>query len=140
MAINLEQQLTDNLGIFARASLNEGIKEAYEFTEINRSLSVGLSVTGTSWNRPQDVLGIAAVTNGLSNSARAYFAAGGLGILIGDGKLSDYESEDIAEVYYSASISEGFALAADYQFIAHPAYNGDRGPVSVLGLRVHAEY
>jgi high affinity Mn2+ porin len=139
IAVNLEQQIDADLGFFGRASLNEGHKEAYEFTEINRSLSVGLSWKGASWNRPEDVVGFAAVTNGLSHSARAYFAAGGLGILIGDGKLPHYGSEDILEVYYGAVISD-FRVAVDYQFIANPAYNRDRGPVSVLGVRIHAEY
>ena len=80
------------------------------------------------------------MANELSSSARTYFAAGGLGILIGDGTLIHYDSENIIETYYSVSIAEGFALAADYQFIAHPAYNRDRGPVSVLGMRVHVQY
>ena len=80
------------------------------------------------------------MTNELSNSARNYFAAGGLGILIGDGRLPRYGSENIVETYYNVNIAEGFALAADYQFIANPAYNRDRGPVSVLGMRVHVQY
>jgi high affinity Mn2+ porin len=80
------------------------------------------------------------VTNGLSNAARNYFAGGGLGILIGDGRLVRYGSENIMETYYNLNIAEGFALAADYQLITHPAYNRDRGPVSVLGMRVHVQY
>ncbi len=139
-ALNLEQQIVDDLGVFARASINDGSKEAYEFTEINRSLSVGLSWKGSSWGRPQDVFGLAAVTNELSNAARNYFAAGGLGILIGDGRLPHYGSENIIETYYNINIAEGFALAADYQLITHPAYNRDRGPVSVLGMRAHVQY
>ncbi len=139
-ALNLEQQIVDDLGVFARASINDGSKEAYEFTEINRSLSVGLSWKGSPWGRPQDVFGLAAVTNGLSNAARTYFAAGGLGILIGDGRLPHYGSENIIETYYNVNIAEGFALAADYQLITHPAYNRDRGPVSVLGMRAHVQY
>lgn len=139
-AINLEQQIQDDLGFFARASINDGDMEAYEFSEINRSLSAGLSSKGSPWNRPQDVFGLAVVTNGLSKAARNYFAAGGLGILIGDGRLPHYGSENIIETYYNANIGRGFALAADYQFIAHPAYNRDRGPVSVLGMRAHVQY
>ena len=139
-AINLEQRIMDDLGFFARASINDGSKEAYEFTEINRSLSAGLSLKGNLWERPQDALGLAVVTNELSKSARTYFAAGGRGILIGDGSLLHYGSENIIETYYSAYIAAGFILAADYQFIANPAYNGDRGPVSVFGMRVHLEY
>ena len=139
-AINLEQQIGDDLGFFARASLNDGSKEAYEFTEINRSLSVGLSLKGTSWTRPQDVFALAVVTNGLSRAARDYFAAGGLGILIGDGRLARYGSENVVETYYNINLAQGFALAADYQLITHPAYNRDRGPASVLGMRVHVQY
>ena len=139
-AINLEQQIQDDLGFFARASINDGSKEAYEFSEINRSLSAGLSLKGSSWQRSQDVLGLAVVTNELSNPARNYFAAGGLGILIGDGRLARYGLENIIETYYNLNIAGGVGVAADYQFIAHPAYNRDRGPVSVLGMRAHVQY
>jgi high affinity Mn2+ porin len=30
--------------------------------------------------------------------------------------------------------------ALDYPFIQNPAYNRNRGPVSVVGLRIHAQY
>ncbi len=137
--INLEQALTDNLGAFARISANDGSKEAYEFTEINRSVSAGLSLKGADWDRPKDTAGIAAVVNGLSHDARDYFAAGGLGILIGDGRLPHSGTEDILEAYYSAQLADWLAASADYQFIDHPAYNRDRGPVSVGALRLHAQ-
>jgi len=139
-SLNLEQHLSDDLGLFARASINDGSKEAYEFTEINRSVSLGLSLNGSDWDRPDDTLGIAAVVNGLSDSARRYFAAGGLGILIGDGQLPRYGSEDVVEAYYSAQVSAGLDAGADYQFIANPAYSSERGPVSILGARLHAQF
>ena len=135
--LNLEQGLTGDLGFFARASLNDGSQEAYEFTEINRSLAAGLSLKGTAWSREDDTVGAAVVVNGLSSAARAYFAAGGLGILIGDGRLPHYGSEDILEVYYKAQLCEWLAASADYQFVARPAYNADRGPVSIFALRFH---
>jgi high affinity Mn2+ porin len=138
-SINFEQQVVDNLGIFARASLNDGSKEAYEFTEINRSLSVGLSLKGADWGRSNDTIGVAGVVNALSDSARRYFAAGGLGILIGDGQLPRYATENIFETYYSVPVTSWFTATADYQFIDNPAYNSDRGPVSVLGVRLHAQ-
>jgi len=28
----------------------------------------------------------------------------------------------------------------DYQWIAHPGYNTDRGPVSIFAVRVHAQF
>lgn len=138
-SLNLEQGLTDDLGLFARLSLNDGSKEAYEFTEINRSLSAGLSWKGASWGRKDDTVGIAGVVNALSNSARTYFAGGGLGILIGDGRLPHYGTEDILEAYYNATLTGWLNAGADYQFIANPAYNRDRGPVSVFALRLHAQ-
>jgi high affinity Mn2+ porin len=138
-ALNLEQQVDDSLGAFARLSANDGSEEAYEFTEINRSLAAGLSLKGTGWQRPNDTIGAAFVVDALSDHARDYFAAGGLGILIGDGRLPHYGYEHIFETYYSAAVTDWLNLAADYQFVVNPAYNRDRGPVSVLGLRLHAQ-
>jgi high affinity Mn2+ porin len=137
--LNLEQQVTDYLGVFARASLNDGSKEAYEFTEINKSLSVGVSLNGTRWGRQNDAVGLAGEIAGISASAQAYFAAGGIGILIGDGRLPHYGAEQILETYYNAQITGWLWASADYQFIDNPAYNRDRGPVSVLGVRLHAQ-
>jgi high affinity Mn2+ porin len=140
IALNLEQQVAHDVGVFARASLNDGHKEAYEFTEVNQSLSVGLSVNGDRWHRPNDTVGIAGVVNDLSKDARNYFAAGGLGILIGDGQLPKAGLENILEVYYNISIVEGVHFALDYQYIANPGYDADRGPVDVFSFRVHAEF
>lgn len=140
MAINLEQELSSNLGMFVRASMNDGSKEAYDFTDINKSLSAGLSLHGDTWGRPDDTFGIAGVINGLSGAARDYFAAGGLGVLIGDGQLNHYDTERILETYYSLKLNKFCSLGMDYQFIVNPAYNTDRGPVSIFGFRGHVEF
>ncbi|WP_029922211.1 carbohydrate porin [Nevskia soli] len=137
VGLNLEQALGPDLGLFARASLNDGSKEAFEFTEINRSVSAGLSLKGTRWQRPKDTVGLAGVVNGLSSDARNYFGAGGLGILIGDGRLPNYGLEKIVETYYSVQVIEALAISVDYQFVDNPAYNRDRGPVSIFGVRFH---
>jgi len=139
-ALNIEQEVSDTVGAFARISLNDGSKEAYEFTEINRSVALGLSVKGADWGRLDDRWAIAGVVNMLSDSAKTYFAAGGMGILIGDGQLRRYGTENILETYYDAQIVKGLNVALDYQLIANPAYNADRGPVSVLGFRLHGEF
>lgn len=138
-AVNFEQELASDVGVFARASINDGSKEAYEFTEINRSLSAGMVVKGERWGRPSDTLGIAAVANGLSGEARDYFSHGGIGILIGDGALS-YGAEKIAEVFYSSQLNKQLSLTADLQHANNPAYNRSRGPVQIYGLRLHAEF
>ena len=96
-------------------------------------------LTGTAWGRPNDKIGVAGVVEGLSAEARAYFAAGGLGILIGDGQLN-YRREKILEAYYAYSLNKWATLTFDYQFVNNPGYNADRGPVSVFSGRFHAEF
>ncbi len=139
LALNLEQELTRNLGLFARASFNNGSKEAYEFTEINQSLSAGLSLKGRQWGRPDDIVGMALAINGLSAAARDYFSASGIGILIGDGALR-YGPEKIVETYYSMRIAPQLQAGFNYQHVNNPAHNRDRGPVSIFGARLHAEF
>ncbi|MDE2183298.1 MAG: carbohydrate porin [Alphaproteobacteria bacterium] len=139
-SLNIEQALTDNLGAFLRAGMNDGSREAYEFTEINRSIAAGLSLKGAAWLRPDDTAGIAFVANALSSAARAYFAAGGIGVLIGDGRLPRYGTEDVIEAIYDVRLTDGVTAGTDYQFVANPAYNRDRGPVSILSFRLHMEF
>ncbi|HEX3121707.1 MAG TPA: carbohydrate porin [Rhodanobacteraceae bacterium] len=139
-AVILEQDLAQDVGAFVRASANDGSKEAYEFTEINRSITGGLSVKGSHWSRANDTFGLAAVINELSAPAQRYFAAGGLGILIGDGLLPRPGQERIAETYYAIPLTEHITITADYQYVANPAYNRDRGPVSIIGARLHGEF
>lgn len=139
-ALNLEQQILPDLGLFARASANNGSKEVYEFTEINQSISAGISVKGDRWHRPDDTFGLAGAVNGISPQARRYFAAGGLGVLIGDGQLPRYGLERILEVYYKFSVIDGINLTLDFQHVVNPAYNAVRGPVAIFGFRAHAEF
>jgi high affinity Mn2+ porin len=136
---NAEQQITDDIGVFARLSYNDGRNQILSFTDIDRSISAGVSIAGTSWNRPSDTIGIGGAINGLSASHRAFLAAGGTGLLIGDGALN-YRPEQIIETYYSLALHKRTWLTLDYQFIANPAYNADRGPVHAIGARLHTEF
>jgi high affinity Mn2+ porin len=138
--INTELEILPDLGAFLRASLDDGHKESYDFTDINQSLSGGLSLAGVPWGRPKDTVGLAGVISGISKDARAYFAAGGLGILVGDGGLPKYDPEEVLELYYSAAVVEGITLGVDYQHIENPAYDAVRGPVDVFSFRVHGEF
>ena len=140
VALNLEQEIRPDLGVFARLSFNDGSKEAYEFTDVNSSISAGFLLKGNQWNRADDSLGLAVAVNGISAAARAYFAAGGLGILIGDGQLPHASGERIVETFYSMRVAKPFTVTGDYQYVVNPAYNRDRGPVSIFALRVHAEF
>lgn len=139
-SINVEQAITNDLGFFLRASLSDGRTEAYEFTDADRSLSLGLSMAGTLWGRPDDTAGLAGVVDNISKARKNYLAQGGLGILVGDGKLPNAGPEQVVEAFYSLTVRKGVNLTADYQFVRNPAYNRDRGPVSVLGGRVHVQF
>jgi len=139
VSMNLEQQLVPNVGLFVRAGIADGTKEPYEFTDIDRTVAAGLSVSGRLWGRDDDILGVAGVVNGISSVHQAFLNAGGLGILVGDGRLPNPGSEKIIETYYNFPVFST-RVTLDYQLIANPAYNRDRGPVSVFGLRVHAQY
>ncbi len=138
-AINWEQEITPTVGVFARASINNGAYEAFEFTDVNQSVMAGVSIKGNSWSRGQDTVGVLQIFNGLSADAQQYFGSGGMGILIGDGKLN-YATERISEIYYNMVLSRHLAVALNYQFVVNPAYNRDRGPVNIFGLRLHAEF
>jgi len=140
LSAGLEEHLTSDLGLFARLGKAAGNVETYEFTDIDRTVSAGLSLLGTRWHRTDDTVGLAAINNGISATRENYLNAGGLGILVGDGRLPRPGPEQIVESYYSLGLF-GFAhLSFDYQWIDHPAYNRDRGPVSVVAVRLHAQF
>ena len=136
---NVEQSVTDDIGLFGRWSWNDGKNEIMAFTDIDASLSFGTSLKGTAWGRPNDTVGIGGAFNGLSNDHRDFLAAGGLGILIGDGRLN-YRQEKLLESFYALGVSKAATLTFDYQLLTNPAYNADRGPISVFSGRLHAEF
>jgi high affinity Mn2+ porin len=138
--LNLEQELTEGLGLFVRAGKDQGNVEPYEFTDIDRTLSAGLSLQGARWGRAADTIGVAGVLNGISGDRERYLAGGGLGILIGDGRLPNPGPEKIVESYYALSVLGYARVSLDYQFVTNPGYNRDRGPVSIIAARVHAQF
>jgi high affinity Mn2+ porin len=136
---NAEQSVTDDIGLFGRWSWNDGKNEIMSFTDIDQSLSFGASIKGTRWGRPNDVVGVGAAFNGISRDHRDFIAAGGLGILVGDGRLN-YQQEKVLETYYAVGLAKYLTLTLDYQLLTNPAYNADRGPISIFSGRVHAEF
>ncbi len=140
LGINIEQELTKDIGIFARAGWNDGKTATWVFTEIDLSASIGLNIRGRKWKRPDDIIGIAGLMNGISNEHVDFLNFGGYGFIIGDGKLTHYGAETIGEVYYNCQINKSLWLTADYQYVQNPAYNADRGPVHVWAIRGHVEF
>jgi high affinity Mn2+ porin len=136
--INVEQALTQDIGTFARYGWSDGKTETWAFTQIDRTISGGVTVQGRGWKRPEDHIGVGVVRNGLAGDHRNFLAAGGLGFIIGDGRLN-YAPESIVEAYYACRVAREWTLTLDYQWVSNPAYNHDRGPVSVASVRVHWE-
>ncbi|WP_025883086.1 carbohydrate porin [Segatella paludivivens] len=137
-ALNAEQNITNDLGSFLRASWNNGRNETWAFTEIDHSVSGGFSLTGKKWKRENDNVGLAYVVSGLSKDHREYLKAGGTGFMLGDGNLN-YTNEHLVELYYSAELRKNLYLTGAYQFLVNPGYNKDRtGPVNILSVRLHA--
>ena len=140
VSLNLQQQLSSDLGMFARAGKASGNAEAYEFTDVDRTISAGLSLKGKRWGRADDTVGLAGIVNGISAARERFLNAGGLGILVGDGQLPHPGLEQILETYYELAVAQWAQLTLDYQYVINPAYNTERGPVSIFAVRLHAQF
>jgi high affinity Mn2+ porin len=137
--LNWEQEIVKNVGVFSRLGWSDGNSEAWVFSDVDYTATAGISVKGEGWGRPDDTFGLAGVANGLSHVHQEFFEAGGTGILAGDSALN-YGWETILETYYDIQICKHVHGALDYQFITDPAFNQDRGPVSVFGARLHWQF
>ena len=136
--VNAEQELTDQWRLFGRWGWDEGNNESFAYTEVNETVELGADLKGKRWRRAEDKVGIVFVSNGISAAHQEYLRLGGRGFLLGDGNLN-YGRESIVESYYTARIWRGVFVGPDFQFIANPGYNRDRGPAAVLGLRLHID-
>jgi carbohydrate-selective porin OprB len=137
--LNLEQEISRDIGVFARLGWNDGKTESFAFTAIDRLAGGGVSVTGMRWRRPFDTVATAVTVSGVSGVHALYLARGGLDFLIGDRRLQ-YAPEAVWETYYNARLFPGFFASLDFQRVSNPAYNQDRGPVSIFSLRLHTEF
>ena len=140
VSLNLEQQLNDDIGLFIRAGWADGHVEPFEYADIDETAAVGLSISGARWARKDDTAGIAGVVNQISDIHQRYLALGGLGILVGDGKLPHPGPEAIVEAYYNIAVVKHVWLTFDGQFVVNPAYNRDRGPAPIVAARLHGQF
>jgi high affinity Mn2+ porin len=139
VGLNIEQEINSNTGFFMRIMQTDGRTETYAFTEVDGSLSTGVTVKGGAWGRSDDGIGLSLMRNVLSQDRRRFLEAGGISFFIGDGALN-YRPENIFEGYYSFGLSKGVWLTADYQRMQNPAFNADRGPIDIYALRFHSEF
>jgi len=138
--VSFNQELTNSIGIFARASWNNGQTATWAFTPIDHSASLGIHITGDVIKRHDDTFGFAFVANGASVAHRDYLNAGGYDFMLGDGKLPHYGYEQIIETFYKVHLVQWLWVTGDYQLVMNPAYNKDRGPASIFSIRTHVEF
>jgi high affinity Mn2+ porin len=137
--VNMEQNVTGNLRLAGRFGWNEGQHESFAYTEDDQTFVLGGDYAGSAWGRKLDKFGVAFVTNAIKKDHQNYLKFGGLGFLLGDGRLN-YAREDILEAYYNAHAWRGLYYAVGNSFIEHPGYNQDRGPIDVQSVRMHLEF
>ena len=139
LGLSLDQEITPVLGAFLRAGWNDGQTETWMFTEIDRTVTTGLSLRGAWWHRENDTFAVAHALNDISGAHSRYLASGGTGIIAGDGALR-HGAEHVLETYYDCALKPWLHTTLDYQCIIHPAFNRDRGPVSLIALRMRASF
>jgi hypothetical protein len=137
--INLEQTLSHYVTAFTRFGWDNGKTESFAYTEVDQTFAGGVGANGAWWHRKQDRAGVALVSNAIKKDHQTYLADGGLGFLLGDGKLN-YGRENIVETYYTIHAWRGIYVAPGLQHIVDPGYNRDRGPVLVPSFRAHVEF
>jgi len=137
--LNAEQELTADLRVFGRFGWNEGQHESFVYTEVDQTVELGGDLTGKRWGRATDKVGLAFDSNAIKGDHQEYLRLGGLGFLLGDGRLN-YAREDILEGYYTLHTWRGLYYALDAQYITHSGYNQDRGPVLVESFRMHVDF
>ncbi|MGC9293195.1 MAG: carbohydrate porin [Acidobacteriaceae bacterium] len=137
--VNIEQNVTDNLRIGGRFGWDEGQHESFAYTEDDQTFLIGGDYAGAAWRRKLDKIGVGFVTNAIKKDHQNYLKLGGLGFILGDGRLN-YAREDIVESYYDIHAWKGMYYAIGNTFIEHPGYNQDRGPVDVQTVRLHLDF
>ncbi|HSQ62165.1 MAG TPA: carbohydrate porin [Polyangiaceae bacterium] len=140
IGVDAEQHITKDIGVFVRAMYADGRSEVDAYNPADRSLSFGAVGKGSLWHRPFDVAGIGYGMSWISDIHAQYLALGGVDGFVGDGLLPHPGPESVFEVFYSFNLFKALWISGDYQFLSNPGFNADRGPVHILGARVHAEF
>jgi len=139
IGINMEQSITEDIGTFFRGMYSDGKTEVYSYTSADRSLSFGSIMKGTRWGRAKDSIGLGYAVSWISQEHVKYLGMGGIDGFIGDGAIN-YKPEQLVDIYYQWHALPSTWITLDYQHLANPAYNADRGPVDFFNGRVHFEF
>jgi carbohydrate-selective porin OprB len=118
---------------------SDGKTEVDAYTAADRSASIGLLAKGSLWRRPYDVAGVGVNVGWISKVHAEYLSLGGVDGFIGDGAIRP-GAESAFDVFYSAAVCRWLWFTGDYQHVANPAFNQDRGPVNLFTVRIHGEF
>ncbi|MFA6051964.1 MAG: carbohydrate porin [Methylobacter sp.] len=139
IGINMEQGITQDIGVFFRGMYSDGKTEVYSYVPADRSISFGAAMKGLRWGREKDTLGLGYAQSWISTQHATYLNMGGIDGFIGDGRLN-YKPEQVMDIYYQWHAMSSTWFTLDYQHLANPAYNADRGPVDIYNARIHFEF
>ncbi len=115
--ISIDQQLSESVGMFARL----GNQDADVPVDHDKMISIGISIAGSAWKRPEDTIGFgAAFLDGTSNA--------------------DIKDTTAAEAYYRFVYSDYFDLTLDVQWINDHLENAENAEGLLAGLRFNAHF
>ena len=134
-----EQYVARDIGVFGRAMYADGKAEVDAYTSTDRSVTLGVLGKGSLWSRHNDVAGIGVNLGWISAVHAQYLRLGGIDGFVGDGTIRP-AAERSLDLFYSVYLPKALWVTADYQRVANPGFNADRGPVNILGLRIHGEF
>lgn len=140
IGIFAEQYIAKDIGVFSRAMYSDGKTEVDAYTSTDRSASFGVVAKGSLWSRPNDITGVALNLGWISSVHAQYLRMGGIDGFVGDGTITP-AAESAVDLFYSVHLPKSpLWFTGDYQHVINPAFNSDRGPVNIFGIRIHGEF
>lgn len=123
--LSLDQEVADGIGLFARYAMQD---EDLEENLVKSSISGGVSLSGSLWNRENDVVGIAYGILSVNDKAPDIAA------------ISNSGDEGHFEIYYKLGFSDHFTLTPDLQVVTNAGGDADNDTITVYGVRAQMNF
>ena len=133
IGLNVQQQLTDGVGMFIRAGMDN---KTYDFADITKGFNGGFVFSGKLWGRELDEFGLAAGYNSMKGGSS--FKQGEF-TQIGTGSIN-FAPETVLETYYKFVPKKDWEFTADYQFVQNPNFLKNSNPAHVFGIRARISF
>ena len=132
IGINVEQHITDDIGVFFRGMYSDGQTEVDAYDPADRSIIFGAVAKGSAWHRHFDVTGAGFGMSWIRRSTPSTSPWAVSTASSATATSSTRRAEGVVEAFYSVNLLKAIWLTGDYQFLWNPAFNADRGPVQHL--------